>query len=490
MLDDPNHLLMLSPVSPRDIFTRRFTALLGKPLFTPLHFLSMKLDLMLFGATPRAWYLHQLVAFMCFAPLQYAMLRLWCSRTASGASALVTIVGVPVMNIVPLLMLRHYVEGAVLAVAAVILFVLAIRRERMWLSIASALLYLGAALYKEIFVPLPLILIALRPGGRRYMALIPHALAAFVYAILRISLLGPSTESYDFVARPGERWKMIATLPVRAFGQFGIPVAIALIVCIAIIFVRLRGARWVIVAGAFAALLPIIPVAAQLQPRWSFALWLVSASAIAFVKLALPRYGLAVIGLVVITTLASFRVEWPRAFRRFMQMSDEARVFALLDQGDVMLNAATPPVTLQQLARWSRARGRAVYDELPLCHDAKPPRRVFQYDPNRREVRDVGSSVLVADCARIRTAPLFAHFSFAGDGAFYWNLGPYRDGRWFFVLGEDIAYEVGSDAGFRAAGLPELTIRVRYESPAGWMTYSPDLRLDLQSRRAVSFDRR
>jgi len=488
MLDDPNHLLMLTPVSPRDIFTRPFTALLGKPLFTPLHFLSMKFDLMQFGASPRAWYLHQLIAFTLLAPLQYAMLRRWCPPASSCAAALVTMLGVPTMNIVPVLMLRHYVEGAVFAMAAVALY----GRGRA-LNVLSALLYLVASLYKEIFVPLPLILFAIRGGtgappvrtDRQArapvapQAVVPHAVAAVIYAILRISLLGISTESYDFVARPADRWKMVATLPLRAFGEFGIALAIAVFVCIVIVFVRLPKSRLVIAAAAIAALLPIIPVAAQLQPRWAFALWLVSASAIAFVEFRI------VIAAVLITALVSFRVEWPRAYRHFVRMSDEARAFVALGPNDILLDAETPPVTMQSLAHYTHAKGRAIYDELHLCADPAP-HRLLAYDAAAREVRETHA----LDCAQMRTAPLSAHFVFGGDGAFYWSLGPYREGRYVFVLGDDIAYEVKPDAGFRFPDIDALTIRIRYESPAGWMTYSPDLRLDLKSRRAVNFDRR
>jgi len=274
---------------------------------------------------------------------------------------------------------------------------------------------------------------------------------------------------------------MIATLPFRAFSQFGMLPAILIAVCIAIVFVRMRESRLIIIACGLAALLPIVPVAAQLQPRWSFALWLVSASAIAFVQLRV------VIGLALITALVSFRVEWPRALRHFLRMSDEARVFAQLGANDVLLHAETPPVTMQELARYTHASAHAIYDELSLCADPKP-HRTFEYDATRREERE--TNALAKDCASIRTAPLFAHFVFGDDGAFYWTLGPYRDGRYVFVLGDDIAYEVRPDAGFRFPNIDALTIRIRYDSPAGWMTYSPDLRLDMKTRHAVNFDRR
>lgn len=468
MLDDPFHLNVLTPVGWRELFTGKFSRQFGKPLFTPLHFLSMKLDLMGFGANPRLWYLHQLIAFTLLAPLQYAMLRRWCPPAASCAAALVTMLGVPTMNIVPVLMLRHYVEGAVFAMAAVALY----GRGRA-LNVLSALLYLVASLYKEIFVPLPLILFAMRKR-----AVVPHAIAAVIYAILRISLLGISTESYDFVVRPADRWKMLATLPFRAFGEFGVALAIAVFVCIVIVFVRLPKSRLVIAAAAVAALLPIVPVAAQLQPRWAFALWLVSASAIAFVEFRL------VIAAVLITALVSFRVEWSRAYRHFVRMSDEARVFTRLGPDDILLDAEAPPVTMQSLAHYTHARGRAIYDELNLCRDPQP-HHYLAYDATKRAV-----AATALDCSHIRTAPLSAHFVFGDDGAFYWTLGPYRDGRYVFVLGDDIAYEVGPEAGFRFPNIDALTIRVRYESPAGWMTYSPDLRLDMKTRRAVNFDRR
>jgi len=68
----------------------------------------------------------------------------------------------------------------VLAFAAVILYALALRRQRMGLAIASALLYLAAALCKEIFVPLPLIFFAM--SRKKY--LIPQIVAGIVYAVL------------------------------------------------------------------------------------------------------------------------------------------------------------------------------------------------------------------------------------------------------------------------------------------------------------------
>jgi len=98
-------------VALRDLFTRQFSRQFGKPLFTPLLFLSLKFDLMQFGANARAWYLHQLIAFLFLAPMQYAMLRLWCSRAASFAAALVTMIGIPMMNVVPVLMLGITSKG-------------------------------------------------------------------------------------------------------------------------------------------------------------------------------------------------------------------------------------------------------------------------------------------------------------------------------------------------------------------------------------------
>src|SRR5207248_2904226 len=115
-------------------------------------------------------------------------------------------------------------EGLVLALAATIVFVIAIRRDSLPLSVASGVLYLLAALAKEVFVPLPLLLVAMpwRAGGppagppparrreentRRRAAGVPAGEAAgaplvalIVYVVWRITVAGASLHGYGWAS--------------------------------------------------------------------------------------------------------------------------------------------------------------------------------------------------------------------------------------------------------------------------------------------------
>ncbi|MGZ7032154.1 MAG: hypothetical protein ACXVIJ_09305, partial [Thermoanaerobaculia bacterium] len=157
-------------------------------VFNPLLLLSLKADLVAFGLDARPWYMHHLVSFALIAPLSYVLLRQWLSPAPSFAGAVLVIAGAPSVQLVHSLMYRHYIEGLVLALLSAIFFVVAMRRDALAWSIASAVAYLLAASAKEVFIPLPLVFLAMTSGapadsagvarrGRRALHLAPQVLA-------------------------------------------------------------------------------------------------------------------------------------------------------------------------------------------------------------------------------------------------------------------------------------------------------------------------
>src|SRR5207253_3163906 len=82
-------------------------------------------------------------------------------------------------------------------------------------------------------------------------------------------------------------------------------------------------------------------------------------------------------------------------------------------------------------------------------------------------------------CGGLRlSAPLVVEFHHRGV-VLAWRFGPYRDGSWRLVMGYGTqAYEVSSRDAFRLPGVSALKLRVRYESPQRWVTYSPEISLD------------
>jgi hypothetical protein len=483
MYDDAYLLRLLRDVSlPGTLHNAAFREQ-GRPLFNPLLLLSLKLDLLRFGDNARSFYVHQIAAFALLSALLYLMFRLWSSPLASAAAVAAFTIAGPTLVVVPELMLRHYVEGAVFATSSVILYVLAVRRVSWLLALSSALLYLCAAAAKEVYAPLILILIVIPEGSLRARTrlAIPHAIAAIVYAIWRTWTIGTSVGSFGLLPAEGTRTVAILTIPLRVARELagsgsiaGWIVFIAVVVCVAAVVLKLRGARLVALAGAIAVIAPLIPVAGDTQPRWAFAAWLLAVVAIAMLPLAFSRVGNVAAVAVLLCAIAASRVEWPAAYRLFARMSDEARVLAHLSRDDVLLDPAMPPNAADEVKRMTGSQAKAYNDVLALCDGQSTARRIFAYDASTRTVKQVPA----VSCTSIRKMPLTVRLHYTSTDTLYWDFGPYHDGTYAFILADGIAYDIPRDGGFRGPGFERFMFRIRYTSPAGWKTYSPPLTAD------------
>ena len=174
-------------------------------------------------------------------------------------------------------------------------------------------------------------------------------------------------------------------------------------------------------------------------------------------------------------------------FARLERMSAENRAFLELGPGDFLRQPASPPATMGELA-WlktdllkKRPGAGWFYDDLYLCVHPGPG-RVWTWDPVRARVEDVTSSLprlRRRHCSAIREgAPLTVEMHAAGR-TLHWTLGPYPDGKYSFVMGDGIqAFPMPAHGGFQLRRVATLSLRVKYQSPEGWITYSPELAMD------------
>lgn len=479
MYDDPFQLRMLRDVGLGSLLTtKEFYG--GSSVFTPLLILSLKLDHLLFGVQAPGFYAHQLASLVLMLLLEYWLLRLWCAPLPSLAAVIVTVAGAPLQQIVPLLMCRHYIEGALFAIAATIAYVLAMRGKGS--PAFSAVLYFAAACAKEVFLPLPLLL-AVIPAGTlraRLRALRGHAVAAAVYAVWRIAAVGFDVGSYGVLGNRGERWQQLVMLPWKIVRELagsgnaaGWATVVSVTACAVLVFVRHRAARGPIAAAFVLSFLPLLPLAAAVERRYAFTLWLVAAAAVAFLPLVVRRFGAVLAVAVAAVSLLAFRVDWPATYRDLLRMSDETRVLSMLRADDVLRNPITPPTTMLELAHLNGTPAHAFYDERHLCEPGTQIGRIFEYDPARREIRESSRAALDRVCASIVDRPISVEIRFDREGALYWSLGPYTRGRWAFIIAEGlVAYDVTPQGGFRRPGWDRFQLRARYISPEGWRTYS------------------
>lgn len=497
--------------------------LLPNRVLSPLLFVSYELDLALFGLAPAAFYAHQLAAIGLAVLALYLVLRLWLPPPWAGLGALVFLLGPPVASFAPLLMVRHYPEAIALGLLSAWAFVLAARRRggpAVALAVLSALAYLAASLAKEIAVPLPAVL-ALLPAARarrRLLLLAPHAAAGAGYVAYRTWMLETPLGGYGWTPGPAGWWGVAAALPGKlalelagpsAWGWAALAALLAVVLALAF---RSRRAAALLGAGLLVAALPVLPVSIEMEPRYAAATWLALAAAFAPAARSLcrrspgRRAGAVLVVVALLSAIAGNRAARGERLAEAERVSAENRGFLGLGPREVIRKPASPSASMAQLRGFARtllhrpARGGWFHDDLFLCRRGAGSgpraaiRALWAYEAEAGRLVEITSELPVlrrSYCSGLRRhVALAADLRSGPDGVLAWSLGPYEDGAWAFVLDDGLErFDVPRRGGFRLGETDRLTLRVRYESPEGWVTYSQPLTIELGAGTPVRWRR-
>lgn len=502
--DDGYNLKVASTHTWADPFTD--AALWPQKTFTPLLSATNELLLNVFAFDVSRWYGVHLAILVAAALAVLAALRLWVPRPAALAGAFLFAAGIPLCAMATQLMTIHHLESILLGALAVVLYVEGVRRHRHWMSALSALFYLGAMLAKEFAVPLPLLLLLLpeRDLRRRAKHAIPHAVALLAYLVWRYVLFGTVFGAYGFAVAPGELPRLAATLPwkvIVACAGAALGAGLILMLMLAIgASGALRDRRTIVIALVSLALIliPLVPLSKQMQRSYAVLpwLWMCAVFAIGIERL---RWRSALILLALALAGVANRQEWAAEYNRAQRMSEEARVFLTMPSDAILRGPTVPPPLMAELLWMQKHRGLAsgamwFYDDVYLCNaGAFEGRRVFEYDTDARRVMEITARVpdlAQRYCSTIRDdAPLRAKFEYR-DRSLFWNFGPYDGGRWSVVLANGLqAFEVPRQDGFQLGDLPGIALRVRYQAPEGWVTYSPEIALDFARQQNLEWQR-
>ncbi|HEX8173284.1 MAG TPA: hypothetical protein VF824_22310 [Thermoanaerobaculia bacterium] len=467
-------------------------------LFTPLLTATYELLLAVAGLDSDRWYRFELLLLAGAAIAIFAALRLYAKTLPALAGAFLFAAGPPLCSFATQLMVLHYLEAIILAALSLIAFVVAFRRMSNALNVLSAVLYFAAMLAKEIAIPLPVLLLLLPERSPRVRArhLLVHGLALAVYMIWRVHIVGGLFGGYGWAIAPREVPALVAMLPwkiVLACAGAGLGVGlytVALMLLGAAQAMRTRRALVIALVALFFAIAPIAPVSKEMQRRYAITpwLWMSAAFAVGVSGLRGNARNALILAAAVGVVIAN-RQEWTTEYSHARRMSEEARAYVGLG-ADALLRAPAIPAGSMGEFRWlkeehfKRQPGTGwFYDDLYLCGAASlAGKRVFEYAPAQRRVIEVTDRIpdfARAYCGSLRdNAPLRAEFHHRGE-ALFWRFGPYDDGRYDIVLGGGAqSFPVPREDGFRLAGVPGLSLRVRYQSPEGWVTYSPEIALD------------
>jgi len=477
-------------------------------LFTPLVMAVYESDMAVFGLDPARWFVVHLIVVALSALAFYAALRLWFKPWSAGVGALLYVASVPLCSLTTEISGIHYFLGILFGSLATIAYF----RGR---PVVSALFYLIAMLAKETIIPLPFLLFALpqsplpASGERaRVRGLIPHAAALAIYLVWRRAVIGTILGGYGWAVDRGEWPALIASLPKKiVLACAGANVALGLtliaIMLLGIVWIGKRGALIFAIALALAAG-PILPVSKEMQRRYALMPWLCwSVAFIAGVERlrvvrasGAPLKGApearttrrALLSVVPLLMLVVNRQEWGYEFGRTQRMSDEARFFYDMPPDSFLRRPTVPPAAMGELnwlktAHVGKPSGAVwFFDDYFLCTPAFAPKRAWEYDASKRAIVEITGalpSIARRHCGSIRTdAPLSASFDYR-DSALFWKFGPYTNGKYRVLLANGVqAFDVPREDGFRMPGLPGITLRIRYDSPEGWFTYSDEIALD------------
>lgn len=320
--DDPQLLLFARKYSLAEtLFDPGKYQTLATHAFTPILPLSLELDVVRGVDSAAIAYAHQIalvalasIFFVILLQRHVPLLLALAGGVLLGSSWMMTYAA-------RTLMIRHYVEGLIFALGALLLW----RSRRPLVVAASAALYLVAMLEKEVYAPLPLLLMAadvaqklsVREIARR---LIAPSVAAVIYLVWRFCMIG--TTGYGISLEPGD----LAGLPTAIFRalSFSSPVVVAaLLIALAVSVIRsLRGARAASVAFLVLGfiLLPIVPVAGNFEWRYGF---VASALMIFFAVVAVAQLPLPsrwTLGFLALLSAVSIVVSW-RDGKQYEQMN-------------------------------------------------------------------------------------------------------------------------------------------------------------------------
>ncbi|WP_225781315.1 hypothetical protein [Xenophilus sp. Marseille-Q4582] len=468
---------------------------------TPWLTLSFQLDHRLAGAAPAFFYAHQVIACAAVAVAAYVLARSWAPPLVAFLGGLLFLVGAPTASVAELLMTRHYLEGLLLALLALLAFLRALERRQLRWAWMGSLAYALAVTAKEVYVPLVLILLAVPRGGlrERLRMVWPFLIVAGLYVPWRGYMLGALLGGYAAqTGSPGSALVEIGhaalRLPALVLGPQWRVLGAALLVLLAI-GVR-RHLHFAALAGvvALAVLAPLIPLVRSPgitgPDRYLFVPWFVLCMGVTF----LARIGWAhrqdarwaVLAPVLLCgVLAGFSLSYQHAeravrapvYREFEvqgRFIDQAQARQGMVPSDGLLAGYWYATGLLGLRAQAGAAGPVML--IRGFPQQAPVDVLFRYDAARQDMRPVEGALqpfIAQWTASDQSDPLVVDLRLY-DAAASWKLGPYDQGQYFIVSESTGRYPIPREGRIKIV-FDTLSFQIQHQSPEGRLTASPVL---------------
>jgi hypothetical protein len=486
--------------------------------FTPWVVFSFDLDHKFFGINPSGFYLHQLASLCLLAAIAYLVLKLWFSSVLSFWGALLFIVSPPFARLSQMLMVRHYLEGFIFAALSVYCFTRDMRENRGWLNIAGTFFYLLAISAKEIYVPLPFLLLLLREGAlrERLRRVVPWLIMLAVYVFWRWFMLGrlvggysgTSTWFQDVTLFPSRVVDAMGGMPGSPVPWWGWLMWSSSVLSVGVIALSDRKSLPGVLAVSPLLLLPIFPVSSIMSPRYvwlPFFFWIIM-HLISWDKLnssmkKVPsRIIISLWGLTLLVCFSYLSLSNSSTAREGIKRQGEEGRFVLDDGSatDLLINPSSSGWYYSGLS-WLRkdvlhlGQGpSAMSDSSIICLERFPGekdddfihsfKRIWHIDEQHgvlvaEDLKDFCGSGSLQGIRMDKPLSMEANYDRA---VFAWTFGPYQKGNYTLFVGQtsESKFPLPKDGkAFISFKGETVYLRLRYISPKGWRSYSPLVKL-------------
>ncbi len=258
---------------------------------TPFNPLIYDLNLSLFGFHPRGFYLVHLLTLAGCGIASYFLIKLWTPAALAFLGSVCFLAGAPTLFVAQQLMVGHYITGLLFTILASYCYALSLKHSDRRLVVLTALFYIFATACKEVYFPLPFVLVFFNLGGwrRRFLHALPLFVWSLGYLLWRTVTLGSLVGGYDGGAREFSVYKALTAylgIPQLLLGSPVISAGLMIIVlALAVYLAMLRRLNLpLMLTAVLAVLLPLAPLTHfpglgqpnryLLLPWWLFSLFL------------------------------------------------------------------------------------------------------------------------------------------------------------------------------------------------------------------------
>lgn len=488
--------------------------------FTPWLTLSYDIDYALFGFAPKWFYAHNLVVIGMCAGLMYLIARQWVEEWRAAAGAVLFLAGTPVATTSQLLMARHYLEGLLFYLLALMLFMQGMRKKQARYGGLAGIAFAIAASAKEIYLPLGFVpfLLPLHNVRQRLNMAWPLLLVMLLYVPWRWHMLGEAIGGYAPAAELAHGGVVsllaeLAKIPKLLWNPPGIGLgALGLVAMIVLVRGRARGRMALLLVVVLLLLvLPLVPLARYPglksgAERYLVAVWAALALGVSvtlgWASCDRPWWNrwvsLIIVAAVIIPALSQSRSVLNGL--ALLHAEYRAHGMALASQSAKGVIFATPGIvpwyskgmiTLRPAMGIMEQAPLVVADESELAGLDVQGRRVLRYNPTSRTMEDITENIagmLTQWRRRLLSIPLTVAIEYGYESrVVHWTLSPSGAGRYTFLpVEEGGQIPIPSQGALRIGKPLSGWFRFRYDAPDGGFAYTALLSLASHNNNGIA----